>query len=210
MTSPATTTQGSSMTHQERDVEAELAALGPEFKAVRLLYPDLHGVARGKDIPRRHFPGMAEEGVMFCAAIMGTDLRHTPVVGGEEGYVDLAIRPVLPLVNDDRVASSVLWKEPLVAVFRRDHPLAHASSLRLHQVASLSLVTIGESRDGHARQFETNLAFANAGLSPTIAVQTNQPQTLVSLVRHGLGVGVTNGLAIRMAVLYLCGGISAP
>jgi DNA-binding transcriptional LysR family regulator len=116
-----------------------------------------------------------------------------------DGDIDLAIRPVLPLVNDDRVASSVLWKEPLVAVFRRDHPLAHASSLRLHQVASLSLVTIGESRDGHARQFETNLAFANAGLSPTIAVQTNQPQTLVSLVRHGLGVGVTNSLAMTTA-----------
>jgi DNA-binding transcriptional LysR family regulator len=116
-----------------------------------------------------------------------------------DGDIDLAIRPVLPLVNDDRVASTVLWREPLVAVFRRDHPLAHASSLRLHQVAALSLVTIGESRDGHARQFETNLAFANAGLSPTIAVQTNQPQTLVSLVRHGLGVGVTNGLAMTTA-----------
>jgi len=30
---------------------------------------------------------MCEEGVAFCAAVMGTDLRHTPVVGGEVGYV---------------------------------------------------------------------------------------------------------------------------
>jgi LysR family hydrogen peroxide-inducible transcriptional activator len=112
------------------------------------------------------------------------------------GDVDLAVRPVLPLVNDDRITSTVLWREPLVAVFRVDHPMAAASPLRLHQVASLPLVTIGEARDGHARQFETNLAFANAGLTPTIAAQTNQPQTLVSLVRHGIGVGVTNSLAM--------------
>jgi LysR family hydrogen peroxide-inducible transcriptional activator len=115
------------------------------------------------------------------------------------GDVDLAIRPVLPLVNDDHVTSFVLWREPLVAVFRRDHPLAAAACLRLNQLTALPLVTIGESRDGHARQFETNLAFANAGLSPNITVQTNQPQTLVSLVRHGLGAGVTNGLAMITA-----------
>jgi len=117
------------------------------------------------------------------------------------GDVDLAIRPVLPLVNDDHVTSIVLWHEPLVAVFRRDHPLAASACLRLDQLSALPLVTIGESRDDHARQFETNLAFANAGLSPNIAVQTNQPQTLVSLVRHGLGIGVTNSLAMTTANL---------
>jgi DNA-binding transcriptional LysR family regulator len=117
------------------------------------------------------------------------------------GDVDLAIRPVLPLVNDDHVTSIVLWREPLVAVFRRDHPLAASACLRLDQLSALPLVTIGESRDDHARQFETNLAFANAGLSPNIAVQTNQPQTLVSLVRHGLGIGVTNSLAMTTANL---------
>jgi DNA-binding transcriptional LysR family regulator len=115
------------------------------------------------------------------------------------GDIDLAIRPVLPLLNDDRVDSAVLWREPLVGVFRRDHALAEATSLRLGQLADLPLVTIGESGDAYARQFETNLAFAYAGLTPTIAAQTNQPQTLVSMVRHGLGCGVTNGLAMTTA-----------
>ena len=72
--------------HEAEAVTRELAAKG--VRAVRLLYTDLHGVARGKDIPIGHFAGMCEEGVAFCAAVMGTDLRHTPVVGGEEGYVD--------------------------------------------------------------------------------------------------------------------------
>ena len=64
-------------------------------RAVRLLYTDLHGIARGKDIPIAKFEGLAEDGVAFCAAVMSTDLRHTPVVGGEEGYVDFAVRPDL-------------------------------------------------------------------------------------------------------------------
>jgi glutamine synthetase len=64
-------------------------------RAVRLLYTDLHGIARGKDIPVGSFDRLAEEGVAFCSAVMATDLRHTPVVGGEEGYVDFSVRPDL-------------------------------------------------------------------------------------------------------------------
>lgn len=76
------------------DPEAAAASLrGQGVRAVRLLFTDLHGVARGKDIPLSHFPDLVEEGVAFCAVIMGTDLAHTPVVGGEEGYVDFAIKP---------------------------------------------------------------------------------------------------------------------
>jgi glutamine synthetase len=97
------------MTQLERNVEAELAALGPGVKAVRVLYPDLHGVARGKDIPLRHFPGMAEEGLAFCAAIMGTDLNHTPVRGGEVGYVDLAVRPDLGTLRVVPWQPEVAW-----------------------------------------------------------------------------------------------------
>ncbi len=76
------------------DAEATVASLrGQGVKAVRLLYTDLHGVARGKDIPIGHFLELLEDGVAFCSVIMGTDLRHNPVVGGEQGYVDFAIRP---------------------------------------------------------------------------------------------------------------------
>jgi DNA-binding transcriptional LysR family regulator len=115
------------------------------------------------------------------------------------GDVDVTIRPILPLVNDESISNTVLWREPLVAVVRRDHPLAGARSLRLGQLADRPLITIGESADRYSRQFETHLAFAQAGLNPTIALQTNQPQTLVSLVRHGMGTGVTNSLAMTTA-----------
>ncbi|GII32997.1 LysR family transcriptional regulator [Planotetraspora mira] len=115
------------------------------------------------------------------------------------GDVDLAIRPLLPLINADQVAHRILWREPLVAVFREDHPLARSRVVWLSQIAALPVISIGESDEGYGRQYETNFAFANAGLTPTITAQTNQPQTLISLVRHGLGTGVTNSLAMTTA-----------
>jgi glutamine synthetase len=95
---------------QDDSAEAISRRLAKEgVRAVRLLYTDLHGVARGKDIPIGHFPGMCEEGVAFCAAVMGTDLRHTPVVGGEVGYVDLAVRPDLTTLRTSPWQPEVAW-----------------------------------------------------------------------------------------------------
>ena len=68
---------------------------GPPITSVRVLYPDLHGIARGKDVPIKEFDSVVESGLCFCAAVMGTDLRHTPVVGGEAGYPDLIVHPDL-------------------------------------------------------------------------------------------------------------------
>jgi DNA-binding transcriptional LysR family regulator len=115
------------------------------------------------------------------------------------GDVDLAIRPVHPLVASEALEYEILWREPLVAVFAETHPLAGADSVSLEQLVELPLISIGES-DG-PRQFESHLAFATAGLSPRSVFRTNQPQTLLSLVSHGLGVGVTNELAVSTANL---------
>lgn len=92
------------------DPEAVVASLrGQGVRAIRLLYTDLHGVARGKDIPLGHFIDLYEEGVAFCAAVMGTDLRHTPVVGGEEGYVDFAVRPDLDSIRVVPWQPEIAW-----------------------------------------------------------------------------------------------------
>lgn len=92
------------------DPGAAATALAQQgVRAVRLLYTDLHGVARGKDIPIPHFADMCEEGATFCAAVMGTDLRHTPVVGGEVGYVDFAIRPDLGTLRQVPWQPEVAW-----------------------------------------------------------------------------------------------------
>ena len=94
-------------TYDAESVAHELGEQG--VRAVRLLYTDLHGVARGKDIPLRHFADLCEDGANFCAAVMGTDLRHTPVVGGELGYVDFAVRPDLATVRRVPWLPEVAW-----------------------------------------------------------------------------------------------------
>src|SRR3954469_602083 len=68
-------------------------AEGTPVTSIRVLYPDLHGVPRGKDAPVSGYDHVLEKGLCCCAAVMGTDLRHTPVVGGEEGYPDLIAKP---------------------------------------------------------------------------------------------------------------------
>ena len=89
---------------------------GTPVTSIRVLYPDLHGIARGKDVPIAEFDHVLESGLCFCSAVMGTDLRHTPVVGGEEGYPDLVARPDVPtmvtLPWEPGVASCLANLEP--------------------------------------------------------------------------------------------------
>jgi glutamine synthetase len=81
---------------------------GTPVRSIRVLYPDLHGIARGKDVPIAEFDHVLDHGLRFCAAVMGTDLRNTPVVGGNEGYPDLIARP-------DMTTMATLPWEPGVA-----------------------------------------------------------------------------------------------
>jgi glutamine synthetase len=72
---------------------AQLQASG--VRVVRVLYADLHGIARGKDVPVSVFAGAAEDGLNFCEAIMTVDLRHNVVSGFEHGFQDIVAVPDL-------------------------------------------------------------------------------------------------------------------
>ena len=76
------------------DVAAAFTAMSPDVTTFRVIYPDLHGIARGKDVPVNELE-RAMRGLTFCWAVMGTDLQHTPVVGGESGYPDMLATPDL-------------------------------------------------------------------------------------------------------------------
>src|SRR3954454_5917059 len=78
-------------------------------RAVRVLYTDLHGIARGKDVPLGEFLEFADDGLAFCAAVLMTDLHHTPVVGRNEGYADLMARPDLATLRTVPWQPEVAW-----------------------------------------------------------------------------------------------------
>lgn len=122
----------------------------------------------------------------------------------DEGDVDLAVRPALPAPQAaGRMTSVRLWVEPLVVAVPEDSPLAGRTVLRLVDLEGLALITIGPAQGelGGPGGFESSQALLAAGLQGQVAHWTNQPQTLVSLVRSGLGVGVTNLLAMQTANL---------
>jgi glutamine synthetase len=89
--------------------------------SVRVLYPDLHGIARGKDVPIAQLHNAVDGGLAFCAAVMGMDLLHTPVVGGEEGYPDFVARP------DTSTMRRLPW-DPDVAACLADLEPAHGGA----------------------------------------------------------------------------------
>ena len=64
----------------------ELKNNGIEF--IRVSYPDLHGVCRGKDITLAHYADVAEHGMAQVEAIMTVDLGHNVVAGFETGFRD--------------------------------------------------------------------------------------------------------------------------
>src|ERR671937_1566668 len=70
---------------------AALAASGVRF--VRVLYADLHGIARGKEVPVGELAEVAKHGLNFCEAIMTVDLRHNVVAGFEHGFQDIVAKP---------------------------------------------------------------------------------------------------------------------
>lgn len=101
------------------DPRALRERLSPAVTTVRVTYPDLHGIQRGKDVPIGELERACERGLSFCWAVMGTDLRHTPVVGGEQGYPDMTARP------DLATAIELPWEPDVVSCLadleRREH-----------------------------------------------------------------------------------------
>ena len=68
---------------------------GAGIRVVRLQYPDLHGICRGKDIPVEVFEHAVADGVNFVEAVMTVDLAHNVVSGFEMGFPDFQARPDL-------------------------------------------------------------------------------------------------------------------
>lgn len=85
----------------------ELASRGVRF--VRLLYPDLHGIARGKLIPLEELPEAAAHGVAFATGIMFTDLHHQYLGAPDPGIPDFRAVPDLSTLRVPAWDPSVAW-----------------------------------------------------------------------------------------------------
>lgn len=69
---------------------------------VRILWSDLHGIARGKDVTVNELQRVLDHGVAFCQALMVTDLDATAVESVDTsgtGWPDAVARPDLSAVR---------------------------------------------------------------------------------------------------------------
>ncbi|MFI0421637.1 LysR family transcriptional regulator [Spongiactinospora sp. 9N601] len=170
---------------------------------------DRRGAARGV-VTLGSYPSA---GAAFVPAVLDRLARHSPAIkvvlveratleldsALTSGEIDVYLRPMTPPPAPP-VRSRPLWREPLVVVHPPGHPLARLPDpLPVAAVAAYPLITIGRLGSPTAMGFETYKVFRRHGFEVEAVQATNQPQTLVSLVRHGLGVGVTNQLAVSTA-----------
>lgn len=110
--------------------------------------------------------------------------------------IDLAVRALLHEPSNQPIAHISLWRERFVAVFAAgQEPTTGPEGIQPAELARHGLIVI--ARPGAYIDPEFEAAFSRWGLEPRIVGHTEQPMTLLNLVRAGLGVGVLNELAIR-------------
>jgi len=114
------------------------------------------------------------------------------------GRLDLGfIRP--PPAAEPGLAFRWLLQEHPVAALPRRHPLASRRHLRLAELAELPLILPPRRTRPHSHDGVMRL-FAGLGLSPRVAQEAEEKQTIVNLVAAGIGIAVLPEWAARMRV----------
>ncbi|HFF2158487.1 TPA: LysR substrate-binding domain-containing protein [Pseudomonas aeruginosa] len=103
----------------------------------------------------------------------------------------LQVGVIRPLALPDAVHWVELFREPLVAVLRADHPLAAGSEdgLAIAALAEESFVFFPRSY-GTGLYDQVIALTRQAGFSPRIAQEASEAMTIIGLVSAGLGVSI--------------------
>ncbi|PZF80810.1 LysR family transcriptional regulator [Jiangella anatolica] len=113
-----------------------------------------------------------------------------------DGEVELMLRPTTPPLSASTFSSQPLWRERYKVVLHPAHPLTERPGpISLAAVADHGLIMTGH---GELANPEHPL-WHHLGRYPELAYEVTQPQSLIELVRRGLGVGVTNELSLNVA-----------
>ena len=110
-----------------------------------------------------------------------------------DNRIALAIRPTMPPVCHDGIEHIVLWRETLHLVFPESHALARSTGpLSLSAVDSADIIA-------PATVVAPEQPYVGPRICRQVSFRTDYPQALISLVRAGLGVGLTNQLALQVS-----------
>ena len=96
-----------------------------------------------------------------------------------------------PLALPDSLSTVELFREPLVAVIRADHPLAEGSEQGLQLAALADEPFVFFPRSYGSGLYAQLLSLARqAGFSPHFSQEAGEAMTIIGLVSAGLGVSV--------------------
>jgi DNA-binding transcriptional LysR family regulator len=110
------------------------------------------------------------------------------------GKADLALTP--NIVAGSELVSQELFRDYLVAIFPRDHPLAGRRTLKWSDIRALPQVAVNNS--SQLRQ-TLNEQIQQLGQTFVPAYEVAQVPTMLGLISEGLGIGVlSEGLLARM------------
>lgn len=110
-----------------------------------------------------------------------------------EGVV-VAVLPVLASPLAPGLQERVLWRERVRVVVPDGHELTRGRSVTPDQLVRHPLIVAGSSSPA-APEVPALLAAGGLAVRPRVVVDT--PQTLVAMVRAGVGVGVVNAVALE-------------
>lgn len=113
-----------------------------------------------------------------------------------KGAVDIAFRPQLPRMHDSTVRHRTIWREDVVAVMPDFDRLAAGRRVDPGDLRERPLIGNPSGAESDGGGFDLRNSLGEAAGSAVIAYLTDQPATLVALVRSGFGVGVINRLAL--------------
>lgn len=140
----------------------------------------------GSDVPAiiKHFRRLHPD-VRVSVVDMVPGLQSTALV---DGTIDIGFTRPLETPFDQLLRSELLYEDPLVAVFPRDHPLAR-KSVELRKIAREPFVLV--ARESSPSLFGKILALCSeAGFSPRIVATGIAWASVVLLVEAGEGVAI--------------------
>lgn len=91
-------------------------------------------------------------------------------------------------VDDDVLASELLWKDPVVVALPRGHPMGRRRKLLLADLKDEEFVLLRLDSSGFAQYLHA--CCVDAGFVPRVAQQVVESQAIPSLVAAGLGVAL--------------------
>ncbi|MEM7230420.1 MAG: LysR family transcriptional regulator [Planctomycetota bacterium] len=124
-----------------------------------------------------------------------TTLNLTEAVANAEVEVGLVATPI----EDDRVTSELLWREPLLLAMSPDSPCAQKDRLCEPDLAEVGIVVLHEV---HCLGDQTRTFCRVAGVERAIRIEAGQLSTALEMVRSNLGVTIIPMMARERAAQH--------